>query len=179
MTAVPSAFVIDNVTPAMPRSPSSCTPSRSRSNHTKSPTETIGEKKPKSSVMSDAPGVSNSVDVAEPVDESVDDVPEPETVGIIPTGGVTLTVYWPTGRFSNRYFPFASVVVVVTGFPNTSVTAVPSAFVIDNVTPPMPFSPSSWTPSRSKSNHTKSPTETIGATKPKSSVASDAPAVSN
>ena len=65
--------------------------------------------------------------------------------------------------------------VVVTGLPNTSVTAVPSALVIDMVTPAMPASFTSWTPLRSASFHTKLPTATRGETKPKSRVMSLAP----
>ena len=67
------------------------------------------------------------------------------------------------------------MIVVVTAFPNTSVTADPSAFVIVNVTPAIPGSPESWTPSLSVSNHTKFPTLTFGNTKPKSRVVSLAP----
>ena len=81
-------------------------------------------------------------------------------------------MYEPTGRFSNTYAPLASVVVVVTGSPNTFVTAVPSALVIVSVTPAIPGSPISCTPSRSVSAHTKLPTDTFGATKPKSRVMS-------
>ena len=69
----------------------------------------------------------------------------------------------------------ASVVVVVTALPNTSVTAVPSALVIERVTPEIPDSPKSCTPSRSVSTHTKLPTLTFGNTKPKSRVMSLAP----
>ena len=58
------------VTPEIPGSPASCTPSRSVSNQTKSPTDTCGETKPKSSVRSLAPSTVKFVDVALPVDES-------------------------------------------------------------------------------------------------------------
>ena len=70
VTAVPSALVIDRVTPAIPGSPASCTPSRSVSTHTKLPTDTRGGTKPKSSVASLAPSVVKFADVALPVDES-------------------------------------------------------------------------------------------------------------
>ena len=85
-----------------------------------------------------------------------------------PAGSVTETLYEPTGRFSNTYAPLALVVVVVTALPNTSVTGLPSALVIVNVTPAIPNSPASCTPSRSVSAHTKLPTLTFGNTKPKS-----------
>ena len=70
VTAVPSALVIVIITPAIPGSPASCTPSRSVSAHTKLPTLTFGATKPKSRVMSLAPSVVKFVDVALPVDES-------------------------------------------------------------------------------------------------------------
>ena len=72
VTGLPSAFVIDNVTPAIPDSPISCTPSRSVSYHTKLPTETLGKTKPKSRVMSLAPSTVKSVEVTLPVDESTE-----------------------------------------------------------------------------------------------------------
>ena len=90
---------------------------------------------------------------------------------------MTATLYEPTGKFANTYAPLELVVVVVTALPNTSVTAEPSAFVIVNVTPAMPSSPESCTPSRFVSAHTKFPTDTFGNTKPKSSVVSLAPSV--
>ena len=70
VTADPSAFVIDNVTPEIPGSPASCKPSRSVSTHTKLPTLTFGTKNPKSRVMSLVPSTVKFVDVALPVDES-------------------------------------------------------------------------------------------------------------
>ena len=70
VTAEPSALVIVKVTPEIPGSPASCTPSRSVSAHTKLPTLTFGGTKPKSSVVSLAPSVVKFVDVALPVDES-------------------------------------------------------------------------------------------------------------
>ena len=70
VTAEPSAFVIDNVTPEIPGSPASCTPSRSVSTHTKLPTLTFGNTKPKSRVMSLVPSTVKFVDVALPVEES-------------------------------------------------------------------------------------------------------------
>ena len=86
-------------------------------------------------------------------------------------------MYEPAGRFSNTYAPLASVVVVATALPNTLVTGLPSAFVIDNVTPAIPSSPASCTPSRSVSYQTKLPTDTLGKTKPKSRVVSLAPLI--
>ena len=88
---------------------------------------------------------------------------------------MTETLYEPTGKSANEYAPLASVVVDLTGTPNTLVTADPSAFVIDNVTPAIPGSPESLIPSRSLSTHTKLPTETRGETKPKSRVMSLVP----
>ena len=81
-------------------------------------------------------------------------------------------MYEPTGRLANTYAPFESVVVVVTDAPKTLVTAVPSALVIDMVTPAIPCSPASCSPSPSVSYQTKSPTLTLGSTKPKSRVLS-------
>ena len=86
-----------------------------------------------------------------------------------------MTLYEPVGRSVNTYAPLLSVVVVVTDAPNTLVTAVPSALVIVIMTPAIPGSPASCTPSRSVSAHTKLPTLTFGATKPKSRVMSLAP----
>ena len=75
VTALPSALVIVRVTPEIPGSPASCVPSRLVSAHTKLPTLTFGVTKPKSSVVSLAPSVVKFVDVAEPVLESVAEVP--------------------------------------------------------------------------------------------------------
>ena len=75
---------------------------------------------------------------------------------------MAVTLYELSGRFSNRYAPLASVVVVVTDAPKMSTTALPSALVIVSVTPLIPCSPTSWTPSRSVSAHTKLPTLTFG-----------------
>ena len=75
---------------------------------------------------------------------------------------MAVTLYEPSGRFSNRYAPLASVVVVVTDAPKMSRTALPSALVIVSVTPAIPGSPASCTPSRSVSAHTKLPTLTFG-----------------
>ena len=99
--------------------------------------------KPKSSVRSNALFFTNRALVALPFEESVAAVPAPVFVAEYPAGGDTVTLYEPAGKFENRYFPFASVTVVVTGFPLTSVTAEPSAFVIVNVTPAIPGSPES------------------------------------
>ena len=70
VTAEPSALVMVSVAPETPGSPASCTPSRSVSIHTKLPTLTFGNTKPKSSVMSLEPSIVKFVDVAFPVDES-------------------------------------------------------------------------------------------------------------
>ena len=86
-----------------------------------------------------------------------------------------MTLYEPAGKSANRYAPLESVVVVVSGTPKIFVTAEPSAFVIDRVTPEMPGSPASCTPSRSVSTHTKFPILTFGNTKPKSRVKSLSP----
>ena len=70
VAADPSALVMVMITPGIPSSPESCTPSRSVSAHTKLPTLTFGDTKPKSRVVSLAPSVVKFVDVALPVDES-------------------------------------------------------------------------------------------------------------
>ena len=169
VTEEPSAFVMVNVTPARPGSPESLMPFRFVSDHTTLPTDTFGDTKPKSSVMSLAPSVVKFEDVASPVDESTArSLPANATVGTYPAGSATDTLYEPTGKFANTYAPLVSVVVVVTAAPNTLVTGEPSAFVIVNVTPEIPGSPESCTPSLSMSNHTKFPTLTFGTTKPKS-----------
>ena len=177
VTGLPSGFVIVSVTPAIPGSPASCPPSRFVSTQTELPTLTFGTTKPKSRVVSLVPSTVKFVEVASPVLESVVEVPWPDCVAIYPAGSMAETLYEPTGRFSNRYAPLALVVVVVTALPNTSVTAEPSAFVIVNVTPAIPNSPASCTPSRSVSAHTKLPTLTFGNTKPKSRDVSVAPLV--
>ena len=98
----PSALVIVRVTPGIPSSPESCTPSRLVSAQTKLPTLTFGDTKPKSSVVSLAPSVVKFVDVALPVDESfVGSLPANAVVAMYPDGVTTVTLYEPTGRFSN------------------------------------------------------------------------------
>ena len=71
VTADPSALVIERVTPGIPGSLASLMPSRSVSAHTKFPTDTRGETKPKSRVMSLAPLTVRFAEVASPVDESI------------------------------------------------------------------------------------------------------------
>ena len=70
VAAEPSALVIVSVAPETPGSPASCTPSRSVSIHTKLPTLTFGNTKPKSRVMSLEPSTVKFADVAFPVEES-------------------------------------------------------------------------------------------------------------
>ena len=67
------------------------------------PTLTFGKTKPKSSVMSLAPLIVRFVDVALPVDESTErSEPTKGVVTEYPTGSVTVTLYEPTGKLSNR-----------------------------------------------------------------------------
>ena len=82
VTGFPAASVKVTVTPWMPGSPASWMPSRLVSDQTKSPTLTAGLMKPKSNVVSEAPSVVRSVDVADPVDESVAVVPAPVSVAM-------------------------------------------------------------------------------------------------
>ena len=82
----------------------------------------------------------------------------------------------PAGRAARllkAYAPATSVaVVVVAAVPSDRVTGAPSVRLIVKVTDGMPNSPASWMPSRSVSDQTKSPTDTLGAaakrTRPKS-----------
>ena len=90
--------------------------------------------------MSESPSFGKITDVSVPAAESVPLVPEPTRVGVKPAGDTIETLYWPTGRLSNKKRPVASVVIEPTGLPKTLVTAVPSIFVIDSTAPATPAS---------------------------------------
>ena len=186
-SCLPSGSWIRRTTPLMPFSPSSCLPLPFSSNQTRSPTLTVpsgstgvsssDSTKPKSRVRSLSPSLVRPSVVDSHVEESLSRPPSPSRVGDRPFSA-SLEAFWSistvyfspsfrTGKSSKRYLPFSSVVTVP--------SSLPSGSWIRRTTPLMSFSPSSCLPLAFSSNQTRSPTETVGLTKPKSKVMSSAP----